>query len=352
MGRKGGKKKNAEATTAVAPPAPPAAAKPEKKVKKAKKTKAPPPPEESAKAAKARRRAAREAHARRAEQERMAMLTISSSDEDASDFEEEEVVLDKFGNTIAKGARKVAQDDEASSGRKKGGKGSGKGKNGGNSASGAGGAGAGAGAGAGSARDRKVTIGTSRADMQAELDKLLAVEKKKGKLSNKQSRRAKFLRSQLDVVVAAKKEVVEDELGGFTITVAGKDVASAAAALGNIRDIHVEAFSISAPQKPLFVDAELRITHGRRYGLLGPNGMGKTTLLKVIAARKVPIPNHIDVLYVEQEVEGTDTPAYETVRLACLLAAVCSPRSPRSPVFTLDTVCCTRLCARTRFGKG
>jgi ATPase subunit of ABC transporter with duplicated ATPase domains len=39
---------------------------------------------------------------------------------------------------------------------------------------------------------------------------------------------------------------------------------------------------------------------GRRYGLVGPNGMGKTTLLKHIAARKFAIPPNIDILYCEQ----------------------------------------------------
>lgn len=39
---------------------------------------------------------------------------------------------------------------------------------------------------------------------------------------------------------------------------------------------------------------------GRRYGLVGPNGMGKTTLLKHIASRKLAIPPNIDILYCEQ----------------------------------------------------
>ena len=38
-----------------------------------------------------------------------------------------------------------------------------------------------------------------------------------------------------------------------------------------------------------------------RYGLVGPNGKGKSTLLKLIGWRKLPIPDSIDVLMVEQE---------------------------------------------------
>lgn len=40
----------------------------------------------------------------------------------------------------------------------------------------------------------------------------------------------------------------------------------------NQLDIKVEAFSLSAKGKDLFVNASLQITHGRRYGLCGPNG--------------------------------------------------------------------------------
>jgi ATPase subunit of ABC transporter with duplicated ATPase domains len=40
----------------------------------------------------------------------------------------------------------------------------------------------------------------------------------------------------------------------------------------------------------------------QRYGFVGPNGQGKTTLLKMIASGNLKIPPRIDVLYVEQEV--------------------------------------------------
>lgn len=52
---------------------------------------------------------------------------------------------------------------------------------------------------------------------------------------------------------------------------------------------------------------------GRRYGLIGRNGVGKSTLLRHIALREVPIPTHISVLYVEQEIAGDETTALESV---------------------------------------
>lgn len=75
----------------------------------------------------------------------------------------------------------------------------------------------------------------------------------------------------------------------------------------------LENFSVSARGKELLKSASLRISHGRRYGLVGPNGMGKSTLLKLLAWRQVPVPRNIDVLLVEQEIIGDDRSALEAV---------------------------------------
>ena len=42
----------------------------------------------------------------------------------------------------------------------------------------------------------------------------------------------------------------------------------------NMLDIIIPNFSISAHSKELFLNAELNVVHGRRYGLVGPNGAG------------------------------------------------------------------------------
>lgn len=49
---------------------------------------------------------------------------------------------------------------------------------------------------------------------------------------------------------------------------------------------------------------------------MGPNGHGKTTLLRHIASRALQIPPNIDALYCEQEVVATDHSALETVLAA------------------------------------
>lgn len=85
------------------------------------------------------------------------------------------------------------------------------------------------------------------------------------------------------------------------------------AALEHAVDIKIENFTISAKGNDLFVNANLLIAHGRRYGLVGPNGHGKTTLLRHIATRAFAIPPNIDVLLCEQEVVADDYTAVQTI---------------------------------------
>ena len=50
-----------------------------------------------------------------------------------------------------------------------------------------------------------------------------------------------------------------------------------------------------------------------RYGFVGRNGLGKTTVLRMISEGQLRIPSHITVLHVEQEVVGDETPALQSV---------------------------------------
>ncbi|CAH0522183.1 unnamed protein product [Peronospora belbahrii] len=84
----------------------------------------------------------------------------------------------------------------------------------------------------------------------------------------------------------------------------------------NATDIHIENFSINAHNKLLYDNASLHINAGGKYGLVGPNGQGKTTILKMIALGELKIPPKIDCLYVEQEVVADDTRAVDAVLMA------------------------------------
>ena len=46
---------------------------------------------------------------------------------------------------------------------------------------------------------------------------------------------------------------------------------------------------------------------------MGPNGSGKSTLLKALGNREVPIPEHIDIYFLDREIPASDMTALEAV---------------------------------------
>ena len=98
----------------------------------------------------------------------------------------------------------------------------------------------------------------------------------------------------------------------FTVAQALK-TGAALTNMENAVDIKIDKFSIAAKGKDLFTNASLLIAQGRKYGLVGPNGHGKTTLLRHIGSRALQIPPNIDVLCCEQEVGADERSALTTV---------------------------------------
>ena len=67
-------------------------------------------------------------------------------------------------------------------------------------------------------------------------------------------------------------------------------------------DINVPSFTIHIGGKTLLNEAELKISFGRRYVLIGRNGIGKTTLLNHIVRKEIDgIPKQLQIVHVEQE---------------------------------------------------
>jgi ATP-binding cassette subfamily F protein 2 len=81
----------------------------------------------------------------------------------------------------------------------------------------------------------------------------------------------------------------------------------------NVRDINVTNLTVTFHGHPLVEEAELTLNYGNRYGFLGRNGSGKSTFMKVIAARCFPIPDGIDIFHLAEEIEATDMTAKEAV---------------------------------------
>lgn len=81
----------------------------------------------------------------------------------------------------------------------------------------------------------------------------------------------------------------------------------------NMKDVKLESVDISIGTKQLLTCADLTMAYGRRYGLVGRNGIGKTTLLSMISSGQLRIPSGISMLSVEQEVTGDDTRVIDAV---------------------------------------
>ena len=78
-------------------------------------------------------------------------------------------------------------------------------------------------------------------------------------------------------------------------------------------NIVLNDFDVNFGSNQLLSSASLSLSAGRRYGLVGRNGLGKTTLLKLLSQRELQLPSHITILHVEQEVVGDDTLALDSV---------------------------------------
>lgn len=75
------------------------------------------------------------------------------------------------------------------------------------------------------------------------------------------------------------------------------------------------SFELMAPDNTLLLEnTELKVVFGRRYGLVGRNGTGKTTLLRNISTYQIKhFPRTLKVLHVEQEMAGNDKTVLQCV---------------------------------------
>jgi ATP-binding cassette subfamily F protein 2 len=73
------------------------------------------------------------------------------------------------------------------------------------------------------------------------------------------------------------------------------------------RDISVSNFTLQHKGSVMLDGTDIVLNHGNRYSLLGRNGCGKSTLMKALGARAVPIPSGIDIFHLKEEIEPSDT---------------------------------------------
>lgn len=79
------------------------------------------------------------------------------------------------------------------------------------------------------------------------------------------------------------------------------------------RDIKIVNFSLSFHGENLIEDTTLELNYGRRYGLLGRNGSGKSTFLEALAFNDMELPAHIDRYLLRTEAAPSNNTAMEEV---------------------------------------
>lgn len=79
------------------------------------------------------------------------------------------------------------------------------------------------------------------------------------------------------------------------------------------RDVHMINMSITFHGAELLTDTKLDLNNGRRYGLIGLNGCGKSSLMSALGNRELPIPDHIDIFHLQREMPPSDKTAMECV---------------------------------------
>lgn len=106
---------------------------------------------------------------------------------------------------------------------------------------------------------------------------------------------------------------ITQQLDDLDIATQHRSVTGVLASHPDSRDVHIHNMSVLFHGVELLMDCKLELNVGRRYGLIGLNGCGKSSLLAALVNREIPIPDHIDIFLLRREMPPSDKTALETV---------------------------------------
>uniref|UniRef100_A0A672I0S7 ATP-binding cassette sub-family F member 2 n=1 Tax=Salarias fasciatus TaxID=181472 RepID=A0A672I0S7_SALFA len=113
---------------------------------------------------------------------------------------------------------------------------------------------------------------------------------------------------------AAKARHLTKELDEFELRkTEARAVTGVLASHPNSTDVHISSLSLTFHGQELLADTSLELNSGRRYGLIGLNGTGKSMLLSAIGHREIPIPEHIDIYHLTREMAPSEKSALQCV---------------------------------------
>lgn len=137
-------------------------------------------------------------------------------------------------------------------------------------------------------------VGTRKVESKVDKKKL---EKAERKIKAKQDKKV-----MKNVTYEASKLITADEENYDDFYMQVNPLTLGSGSQGKSKDIKLDRVDVQIGGLRILSDTTLTLAYGRRYGLVGQNGIGKSTLLRALSRREIAIPTHITILHVEQEV--------------------------------------------------
>lgn len=154
-----------------------------------------------------------------------------------------------------------------------------------------------------------MSVSASKAKREAKKAAKLAEGKTKKKLTKKEREKLENQGEGETAAEAIEKLKLQQDKDGLSDRVTTGVLDS----LVTSRDIKMSSVSLLFHGKVLIQDSTIELNYGRRYGLLGENGCGKSTFLRALAAREYPVPENIDIYLLNEPAEPTEYSALEYV---------------------------------------
>eukprot|EP00397_Hematodinium_sp_SG-2012_P013770 GEMP01013993.1.p1 GENE.GEMP01013993.1~~GEMP01013993.1.p1 ORF type:complete len:609 (+),score=110.65 GEMP01013993.1:104-1930(+) len=120
-------------------------------------------------------------------------------------------------------------------------------------------------------------------------------------------------RADKEAAAAAEKEAITGGPGKLPECLENAVITGVLESQPQAQDIKIGSFSVTTFGKELVRDTTLELTYGNRYGLVGSNGSGKSTILYAIAHRQVPVPESFSIWHLDREAEPEDESALQCV---------------------------------------